>query len=1069
MSSYKDLYLKYKLKYLELKKFKNQIGGVIPPGTIPDIEVPKKDPSIEQGTFAYIIIESSKPINYYSLEEFIKKNYKEYKYLFKIVKIGKYFGLRFFPAIDSTEIWKVYDYFTKNRYFIDSNLIEFYEPVDILENIPRMSYVFIDNSNIVIGGRTNGFDINIEHILDIINKQNPFGLMDIISQHIIGSKMDDDIIKEWKKHGYEVSNSLRDKHGREKGVDEILHSKISNALRSTVRPEYSNLILFTGDGNRYENHLSFPDIVKEALEKGWTVDLYSWRSSLSINYSLIKDDKFKIHLLDDYEPFRSVSQLHRNTQVDTRRQERAEAKAAAIASASAEEEKKQMAKRDEVFKFKGIRNSFLFIDHSNLIYGAQDSGYKITPNILDNIIKQNTDTLNQKEIVGSGMYGNIINGWEYLKYDVTNVERGNTYHQILHSKIMKTLYSNNPQSSNLIIVSGDGSSHDGLLSFPRIIEDALEKGWTVELYSWRKSTNVIFSRIKNDNFKIHLLDDYEPFISQKKSETPLSDDILEQLSKPKDYDTELTLDITNSPGQYKKFVFIDNNYFTNKGSKYITKIFKIDGLNHIFKDTYDVIAEYNIFGSDISDKIIKKWKIGERRNVYNIDPTSNYYAQLYGKIIGMFSENSEMCKLIIVAGDDNINAGPMSFPRIIELALNRGWKIDLYMWENNPDSLFNKIKHDNFKIYILNDLDPFSPYKYIKNIKYPDDIGILPLEDYSNSYIDMDLLKDILEKYKFDLKNSENRVLFNRLFIFKKTGIKNSFLFVDNDYVLDGKYTFGYKFTINDVAKILRQNTQILMEQKIAGSYFNSVSKWARENFNIIHLRSKTDDYHIPLYDNILDTIDLNNPESSNLIIVSGDISNYSGQLHHIIETALKAGWSVELYIWSEHFSNFDKIKNDNFKIHKLDDFEPFKSQKSSMSSSRAIPAASATVRQQVMKLAAEEKKPIKIAAATGTVVLKPIPPQQPPRPPMQPFIQQPPRPPMQPPPMQPPPMQPFMQQPPRPPMQPFMQQPPRPFQPLMRPPQPFQQLMRPPQPPQPTPTSSRPLSVSAQEFKPRK
>ncbi len=86
----------------------------------------------------------------------------------------------------------------------------------------------------------------------------------------------------------------------------MLHSNIQNLiLKYKSDEEYMkhSLILITGDGNQNNNRTNFPDIVTIALDYGWTVELWSWKSSLSKKFVDLQrkyPSKMKINYLDTY-------------------------------------------------------------------------------------------------------------------------------------------------------------------------------------------------------------------------------------------------------------------------------------------------------------------------------------------------------------------------------------------------------------------------------------------------------------------------------------------------------------------------------------------------------------------------------------------------------------------------------------------------------------------------------------------------------------------------------------------------------------------------------------------------
>jgi hypothetical protein len=90
-------------------------------------------------------------------------------------------------------------------------------------------------------------------------------------------------------HSYPASGfgfgSGFDRHGtrryREQGVDEILHLKILQTLntKSDPAPKGSTIVLATGDarGGQF-NRDGFLGAVREALRRGWAVELWSWKA-----------------------------------------------------------------------------------------------------------------------------------------------------------------------------------------------------------------------------------------------------------------------------------------------------------------------------------------------------------------------------------------------------------------------------------------------------------------------------------------------------------------------------------------------------------------------------------------------------------------------------------------------------------------------------------------------------------------------------------------------------------------------------------------------------------------------
>jgi len=86
----------------------------------------------------------------------------------------------------------------------------------------------------------------------------------------------------------------------------MLHSKIQNLIlkyRTNDGCIKHSLILITGDGNENNNRTNFPDIVTIAIDYGWTVEIWSWKLSLSNKFVDLQrkyPSKMKINYLDTY-------------------------------------------------------------------------------------------------------------------------------------------------------------------------------------------------------------------------------------------------------------------------------------------------------------------------------------------------------------------------------------------------------------------------------------------------------------------------------------------------------------------------------------------------------------------------------------------------------------------------------------------------------------------------------------------------------------------------------------------------------------------------------------------------
>lgn len=89
----------------------------------------------------------------------------------------------------------------------------------------------------------------------------------------------------------------------EQAVDEILHLKMLESLVDAKEP--ATMVLATGDAAEAEYSEGFMKMVERALEKGWKIELASFKQNLSYAYrqKAFKQQwksQFKVLFLDDY-------------------------------------------------------------------------------------------------------------------------------------------------------------------------------------------------------------------------------------------------------------------------------------------------------------------------------------------------------------------------------------------------------------------------------------------------------------------------------------------------------------------------------------------------------------------------------------------------------------------------------------------------------------------------------------------------------------------------------------------------------------------------------------------------
>ena len=85
--------------------------------------------------------------------------------------------------------------------------------------------------------------------------------------------------------------------------------------------------------------------------------------------------------------------------------------------------------------------------------------------------------------------------------------------EILHLKILESLIDYSDKPSTIILATGDAAEAEYSGGFLRMVERALEKGWMVELVSFKLNTSSLYRRREFRNkwgamFKWIQLDDY---------------------------------------------------------------------------------------------------------------------------------------------------------------------------------------------------------------------------------------------------------------------------------------------------------------------------------------------------------------------------------------------------------------------------------------------------------------------------------------------------------------------------------------------------------------------------------
>ncbi|KAJ6021291.1 hypothetical protein N7540_006795 [Penicillium herquei] len=193
----------------------------------------------------------------------------------------------------------------------------------ILDNI----HVFVDMSNILFGlhesiqdkrdgpsnAKANDLDISFANFALIIERGR------LAAKRVLAGSDHLPATKDAESLGYEVNILNRVRKGRyrvkpemastsgqrwvEQGVDEILHLKMLESILDSEEP--TTMVLASGDAARAEYSDGFLAMVKRALQRGWNVELVSFRKALGSAYRnkefrAMWGPRFQILLLDEF-------------------------------------------------------------------------------------------------------------------------------------------------------------------------------------------------------------------------------------------------------------------------------------------------------------------------------------------------------------------------------------------------------------------------------------------------------------------------------------------------------------------------------------------------------------------------------------------------------------------------------------------------------------------------------------------------------------------------------------------------------------------------------------------------
>ena len=160
-------------------------------------------------------------------------------------------------------------------------------------------------------------------------------------------------------------------------------------------------------------------------------------------------------------------------------------------------------------------------DKSSVVDEAKVLGFET--NILERVHKAKEPTPSQKRF--NTRSGGETSGSETNTGITPRAERWveQAVDEILHLKILESLIDHSDKPSTIVLATGDAAEAEYSGGFLRMVERALEKGWMVELVSFKLNTSSLYKRKEfrarwGRMFKWIQLDDYaEMLIDQNES------------------------------------------------------------------------------------------------------------------------------------------------------------------------------------------------------------------------------------------------------------------------------------------------------------------------------------------------------------------------------------------------------------------------------------------------------------------------------------------------------------------------------------------------------------------------
>ncbi|GMH93966.1 hypothetical protein TrVE_jg7578 [Triparma verrucosa] len=171
------------------------------------------------------------------------------------------------------------------------------------------SYRFLDLSNIQICAQINGDgtkDRSVRLKYDSLDELVMMARRAPVRSFCFGSRSHNDtsdsvVDKYYNENiGWDFQMFTRAPGVGEEIVDPALVAQIQATLLNVGTPQ--RIILMTGDGNPNGGRgVSFFKAVMMALDRGWIVEIWSWKASCNKLYkNLVGTSRFSLHYLDDF-------------------------------------------------------------------------------------------------------------------------------------------------------------------------------------------------------------------------------------------------------------------------------------------------------------------------------------------------------------------------------------------------------------------------------------------------------------------------------------------------------------------------------------------------------------------------------------------------------------------------------------------------------------------------------------------------------------------------------------------------------------------------------------------------